>query len=348
MSNDDMFRNSLFAVRPFLCMMQEGSAAVDGGAAGGVDSDHGWDQIEQAPILADAEDLRCIPCGDVVQDDEGFASQLHRALPAPKPPSRDEVSKHNLTHWPYRSWCPFCVMGRRNADPHFQAKGADTRNLPLLVLDYAFLRNKEEKILTTILVGKCYPSRQVLACVLDMKDTDYLAINRVAEFIRECGLTTFVWKSDQDKSIRALMNEAVKRSGRSGSMIPEDEDSGPITAVPEASPVGSSASNGRAERAVQMVEDQVRTLKAALEAHIGFQLPCSHPAVRWLVQHAADVINKSAINPSGHTPYEDLHGKKAREGGLSLESKCSTPSPNKGERRWMFAGNSVSSWVTRR
>ena len=145
-------------------------------------------------------------------------------------------------------------MGRRNADPHFQAKGADTRNLPLLVLDYAFLRNKEEDILTTILVGKCYPFQQVLACVLDMKGTDNLAMNRVAELIRECGLTTFVWKSDQEKSIRALMNEAIKRSGRAGSMVHEEGDV-PVTAVPGASPVGSSTSNGRAGRAVQMVED---------------------------------------------------------------------------------------------
>ena len=113
-------------------MEQEDTSAVDGGAVGGLDFEGGWESIDQAPLEADMEDLRFVPGDDVVHDDEGSASQLHRALPAPKPPSKEEVRKHNLTHWPYRSWCPFCVMGRRNADPHFQAKGTDSRNLPLL------------------------------------------------------------------------------------------------------------------------------------------------------------------------------------------------------------------------
>ena len=80
-------------------------------------------------------------------------------------------------------------MGRRNADPHFQSKESSDRSLPLLVLDYAFLRNKDDDDFATVLVGKCYPSRQILACVLDGKGLDELAINRVAAFIRECGLT---------------------------------------------------------------------------------------------------------------------------------------------------------------
>lgn len=134
MSDDSRFRDSLFAVRPLICMMQEDPVLADGGAAEESIDDESWARLEEAPIMAD-EDLNCVPCDNVVQDDEGEASQIHRALPEPKPPSREDVRKHNLTHWPYRNWCPWCVMGRRNADPHFQAKGADERSLPLLVLD---------------------------------------------------------------------------------------------------------------------------------------------------------------------------------------------------------------------
>ena len=95
MSSDNDFRDSLFAVRPIICMMQEDSAAVDGGAAEGFDFDEGWESIDQAPVEADMEDLRFFPGDNVVQDDEGSASQLHHALPAPKPPSREEVRKHD-------------------------------------------------------------------------------------------------------------------------------------------------------------------------------------------------------------------------------------------------------------
>ena len=170
-------------------------------------------------------------------------------------------------------------------------KGSDSRNLPLLVLDYAFIRNKDEDDLTTILVGKCYPSPKVSACVLDAKGTDQLAINKVADLIRDCGLTRFVWKSDQERAIRALMEEAIKRSVRFGSMLPADVPA--LSAVPAASPVGLSTSNGRAERTVQMVEDRIRTLNAALEAHIGAVVLCDGPVTRWLVQHAASLHTRT-------------------------------------------------------
>ena len=68
-----------------------------------------------------------------------------------------------------------------------------------------------------------------------------------------------------------------------------------------------------APKGLQIVEDKVRTMKAALGSRIGVQLPCTHPIVRWLVQHSADVINKSAVNRSGLAPYEELHGKKPKE-----------------------------------
>ena len=107
-------------------MHHEDAASVDGGVVEGSDLDEEWANLEEAPFAADKEDLLCVPCDNVVQDDEGEASQIHRPLPEPKPPSREDVRKHNLTHWPYRSWCPWCVMGRRNADPHFQAHGKDS------------------------------------------------------------------------------------------------------------------------------------------------------------------------------------------------------------------------------
>ena len=129
-------------------MMQEDPAVGDGGVE--VDADAEYARPGDAPFeVADGEDFICSPCV-VVQDDEGEASQIHRPLPAPKPPSKEEVRKHNITHWPYRSWCPHCIMGRRNAEPRFQDKGANARSRPLVVLDYAFLRNTEDEEFATI------------------------------------------------------------------------------------------------------------------------------------------------------------------------------------------------------
>ena len=48
----------------------------------------------------------------------------------------------------------------------------------------------------------------------------------------------------------------------------------------ENSPVGSSASNGVAERAIQSVQQQVRVLKLALEDKWNMKIPHTHPVHR--------------------------------------------------------------------
>ena len=33
-------------------------------------------------------------------------------------PSQAEYEAHMRTHLPYKRWCPFCVKGKRSAEPH--------------------------------------------------------------------------------------------------------------------------------------------------------------------------------------------------------------------------------------
>ena len=82
--------------------------------------------------------------------------------------------------------------------------------------------------------------------------------------------------------------------------------------MPEASAVGESLSNGKAENAVQRLEDMVRTYKAALEDHIGYRIPSKHPVIRWSVEHAACTYNRHVCNSDGVTPYEAIHGQRSR------------------------------------
>ena len=176
-----------------------------------------------------------------------------------------------------------------------------------------------------MLVGKLHPYRKTSACVTDAKGADRYAVARMAEFIRESGLTKFVYKSDQESSVKTVMtnaikeviSEAAKKTGSTGEFAP----------VPENSAVGASASNGRAERAVQAVEDLVRTLKAALESRLDWKIPSSHPVVRWIVEHAADVMNKYAVNKSGMSPYEELHGRKAHERRVEFGKRVVVSNP---------------------
>ena len=50
-------------------------------------------------------------------EDEATGEQLEvrgpRVPATPKLPSLKEIEQHNLGHLVYRSWCPFCVAGKK-------------------------------------------------------------------------------------------------------------------------------------------------------------------------------------------------------------------------------------------
>ena len=112
----------------------------------------------------------------------------------------------------------------------------------------------------------------------------------------------------------------------------------PIIAVPEHSAVGESASNARAERTVQMVENQQRVCETALESGLGAKVSCNHPVTRWLAEHCADIMNRISINKTGMPPCDELHGKKAieRRGELGEIVYYSTPKEGRAklDLRW--------------
>lgn len=279
----------------------------------------------------------------VVATSDGECVVIPRCAPEPKTPAPDVVARHNLTHLPYASWCPHCVAARRANNPHFRREESFRRMIPLLVLDYCFVRNTQDEDLLTLLVGRLYPSRSVFACPVDMKGRDPVAIAKLSDFIKANGLTKFVYKCDQERALEALnqsvvgdfampelVEEAARRIGRSASPV----DTGDVRiAVPENSAVGESQSNGKAERAVQMVEDQARTIKLALESRIGARIPSNHSLMHWIVVHCADILNKYTVNKSGMSPYEETHGQKAPERRLELGERVFYYTPKKGRTK---------------
>ena len=72
--------------------------------------------------------------------------------------------------------------------------------------------------------------------------------------------------------------------------------------MPERPPVGESQSNGIIERAVGLVADQARTLKAALEHRIGARVPPDARILCWLVEYAAYPTSRCDIGIDGKTP----------------------------------------------
>ena len=233
--------------------------------------------------VGDGGELR-IDDDDAVVDgsDEPMLVQAPAGLPSPSQPTAIEIALHWLTHLPYRSWCRWCVSAKRRNAPHLRLPD-HSREIPLLVADYCFVRDSRDDDLLTVFVGRLYPSRAIVAIPCDVRGVDDYAVGRLAQFLRDCGVKRLVHMSDQERSLGAMITSAMDALSGSSDWA---------GAVRENSAVGESQSNGKAEAAVQAVEDQIRVMKAALESRLSARIPSQHPVMKWMVEYAAVLLNK--------------------------------------------------------
>ena len=68
-------------------------------------------------------------------DESGDEGRVPRERRAPNEPTNNEIRLHEITHTPYRSWCPVCVKSRGRGYPH---KNMEQRRdgKPVIVMDY--------------------------------------------------------------------------------------------------------------------------------------------------------------------------------------------------------------------
>ena len=120
--------------------------------------EQGWESIQDSHIEPACGGVKGDGEDDVIDIDDDSVVQKAKALPEPILPSRSVIDVHNLTHWPYRSWCPHCVAARRANTPHRRQANSARRTAPLLVTDHCFVRDLEDKELMKVLVCKMEPA----------------------------------------------------------------------------------------------------------------------------------------------------------------------------------------------
>ena len=86
---------------------------------------------------AEMKSSQCLPV------EEGEEAIEVKVLPSPTPPSRQEMLEHNLTHWPFRSWCKHCVAGKAKASGHRSTGNTGASEIPIISMDYAFMGDKD-------------------------------------------------------------------------------------------------------------------------------------------------------------------------------------------------------------
>jgi hypothetical protein len=71
---------------------------------------------------------------------EGHDMQIAIPVPTVAAPTAIEREAHDATHYPFKAWCPFCVMGKATTAPHRRQAGADTRGSPMVMADFLHMK----------------------------------------------------------------------------------------------------------------------------------------------------------------------------------------------------------------
>ena len=73
---------------------------------------------------------------------------------APSAPTKEEWIEHQITHVPFRPWCPICVKNAAMNNPHKITH--HFRGVAMFCMDYMYMTKKpdEEQIMHPILITK--------------------------------------------------------------------------------------------------------------------------------------------------------------------------------------------------
>ena len=216
---------------------------------------------------------------------------------SPSEPTQAEISRHRVNHTPYRSWCPECVKARAKMPPHRQIKTDGEKAVPTIHIDYWFMRDRRGAELIGVATFKDDLTKTFKAHVVNGKGNVEGVAEQIVKDLQGIGYNDkVILKCDQEAALVDLA-KAIARIRKE------------VETVIEHSKAKDSQTNGVAERAVQSVEGLVRTMKFALEKRLGVQICSSHPLMAWIVEHAAETLNRFHVGQDGRTPFERVKGK---------------------------------------
>ena len=214
-----------------------------------------------------------------------------RGLPAPSEPTLTERKEHELTHLPFRSWCPICVRAKSKQN---HSRTLKTKQ-PVVQLDYCFLGDNPEEPQVTLLTAVDLLSGMGLSCVVPAKGRSVYAQAELRRYILEIGRTFGILQIDPEPSLKALVAEFTSEVG--GLSVRH-------------SPTGWKQAQGAVGVLQSNLYAQIRTLKLDLEGrYSGFTLQKTHPLFTWLVKHAQWLMNRYAHKSDGLTSFEKRWGK---------------------------------------
>ena len=161
---------------------------------------------------------------DDAQDEPEESGQVRpTTLSNPYTPSRQEIMEHELTHLPYRNWCAACVRGKGVSHGHRKSEADDDRKVPLIGLDYAFIKKSGEgedakAVMSevTTLVIKGSRSKAVFPIPIPQKgmDPEEYSTRQVLRVLEYTGYAEVILKCDQKSALNKLIASAQQHRSR--------------------------------------------------------------------------------------------------------------------------------------
>ena len=294
----------------------------------------------KATLLAPTEDVPDHDEVRVEEEEEDSPAGVPRHAPCPGDPSQRQVEEHRRVHWPYRSWCKWCVLGRGRGTPHVTTGKSD---IPVVGIDYFFITKgnavenensstdaMEEKLdsgeAVKCLVVRCSHTKCVFAHVVPKKgiDGENIAVDMILNDLEWLGHTRIILKSDGEPAIRAVVRRTInlaKAECRDIQQISKEESAS-----------YDSQSNGSTEIGVRIIRGMFRTIKLCLEDRIDKAIPFDHALTSWMIEHASLVVNAMSKGEDGITPWHRARGRPFRQPLLGFGESVLYKFPPKGPR----------------
>ena len=228
---------------------------------------------------------------DEEQQHEHHEAHRARGLRQPQQPTPQQIAEHNLTHLPYRNWCPICVQGKGRQDNY---KKQQSRQ-PVIQVDFAYIKSQQDPKTTPVLTAVDVTTQLCMAVLVPDKSSmmDYM-INNLQAFIFERGRTQGILQSDNEDTLNALLKATAAKVG---------------TMSVRHSPSYSSNSQGSVERLHRTLLGQIRVVKAQVESNYSMTMSTKHCLLPWIVRHAAWTVNRYVIHSDGYTSFERRWGR---------------------------------------
>ena len=130
-------------------------------------------------------------------------------------PSAQQVHEHNLTHYPYKDWCPVCVCFKGRQDQHPSVSDHSGTSVSVLSFDYGFLSLRAGGDVMTALFAVDRQTKAVIGIPAKTKAGPSLShtVTELARFVNWVGHNEIRFRCDNENPITKVC-EATKRACR--------------------------------------------------------------------------------------------------------------------------------------